>query len=184
MGRLFDAAAAILGVRRVASYEGQAAMELEALASRCVLGLVPGAENAGEIVASGSLRDAFPHLEFPVLSQDEGPLEMDPVPLLAGLGVRSADGEETGLLAAAFHVAVGRTTVNVVVAACRELGIETVALGGGVFQNSLLVAIVKEGIEDQGLHVLVPERLGPNDGGISYGQAVVAAARLADEQER
>ncbi len=182
MGRLFDAAAAILGVRRVASYEGQAAMELEALASRYVLGLGSGEGDPGELIASESTRARLPDIGFPVRVRDEGPLEMDPLPLLADLGARAAGGADTGLLAAAFHMAVGRTTVDVAAGACRELSIGTVALGGGVFQNGLLLAIVKEGLEERGLNVLLPQRLGPNDGGISYGQAVVAAARLADER--
>jgi hydrogenase maturation protein HypF len=184
MGRLFDAAAAILGVRRVASYEGQAAMELEALASRYVVGLGSGEVNPGELIASDSTRARLPDIGFPVLVREEGPLEMDPLPLLAELGARSAGGADKGLLAAAFHLAVGRTTVDVAAGACRELSIGTVALGGGVFQNGLLLAIVKEGLEERGLNVLLPQRLGPNDGGISYGQAVVAAARLADERGR
>jgi len=184
MGRLFDAAAAILGVRRVASYEGQAAMELEALASRYVLGLGSGEGDPGDMIASESTRARLPDIGFPVRVREEGPLEMDPLPLLADLGARSAGGADKGLLAAAFHLAVGRTTVDVAAGACRELSIGTVALGGGVFQNGLLLAIVKEGLEERGLNVLLPQRLGPNDGGISYGQAVVAAARLADERGR
>ena len=184
MGRLFDAAAAILGVRQVASYEGQAAMELEALASRCMLELGPGVGDPGELIASESVWAALPDLEFPAPSPDEGPVVMDPLPLLADLGARSMAGVEMGLLAAAFHLAVGRTTVDLAAGACRELDVVKVALGGGVFQNSLLVAIVKKGLEERGLTVLLPQRLGPNDGGISYGQAVVAAARLADELGR
>ncbi|MCK5447594.1 MAG: carbamoyltransferase HypF, partial [Gemmatimonadetes bacterium] len=175
MGRLFDAAAAILGVRRVASYEGQAAMELEALASRYVLGLGSGEGDPGDMIASESTRARLPDIGFPVRVREEGTLEMDPLPLLADLGARSAGGADKGLLAAAFHLAVGRTTVDVAAGACRELSIGTVALGGGVFQNGLLLAIVKEGLEERGLNVLLPQRLGPNDGGISYGQAVVAA---------
>ena len=79
---------------------------------------------------------------------------------------------------------MGETTVDLAARACGEHGIVRVALGGGVFQNALLLAIVGKGLEGRGLHVLLPERLGPNDGGISYGQAVVAAARLADERGR
>jgi hydrogenase maturation protein HypF len=88
------------------------------------------------------------------------------------------------LLAAAFHVSVGETTVELAATACAEHGIIRVVLGGGVFQNALLLAIVRRGLEDRGLQVLLPERLSPNDGGISYGQAVVAAARLSDERGR
>jgi len=184
MGRLFDAAAAILGVRRVASYEGQAAMELEALASRYVLELGSRTVDPGELIASGSIQARLPDIGFPVRVRDEAPVEMDPLPLLADLGTRAASGADAGLLAAAFHLAVGRTTVGIAADACRELSIGRVALGGGVFQNGLLLAIVKAGLEERGVTVLLPQRLGPNDGGISYGQAVVAAARLADERGR
>ena len=59
-----------------------------------------------------------------------------------------------------------------------EAGIDTVALGGGTFQNALLVPLIRDGLRDRGLEVLLPRLLGPNDGSISYGQAAVAAGRL------
>ena len=184
MGRLFDAAAAVLGVRREAFYEGQAAMELEALASGHLTGAADGSADPVELIGLESVRDSLPRIRLPVDYLAGEPAVMDPVPLLAELGSRAAAGEDYGLLAAAFHVSVGETTVELAATACGEHGIVRVALGGGVFQNALLLAIVGKGLEDRGLHVLLPERLGPNDGGISYGQAVVAAARLADEQGR
>ena len=184
MGRLFDAAAAVLGVRRGSAYEGQAAMELEALARRYVAGSFDDSRDPAEVIVSAPLRAHLPRIALPVNGLPGETAVMDPVPLLAELGARAAAGEDVGLLAAAFHASVGEVTVDLAAAACSEHAILRVALGGGVFQNSLLQAIVGEGLVSRGLEVLLPERLGPNDGAISYGQAVVAAARLADEQGR
>ncbi len=184
MGRLFDAAAAVLGVRRGSSYEGQAAMELEALARRFVSGSPGVGGDPAESIGSASVRARLPRITMPVDRSPGDPAVMDPVPLLAELADRAAAGEDAGLLAAAFHLSVGDTTVELAASACEDHSIAHVALGGGVFQNSLLLAIVGEGLVSRGLDVLLPELLGPNDGGISYGQAVVAAALLADEQGR
>jgi hydrogenase maturation protein HypF len=184
MGRLFDAAAAVLGVRRGTSYEGQAAMELEALARRYLARVSGDVEDPAVSIGSRSVLERLPRIEMPVDRPPGSPAVMDPVPLLAELGRMAAAGEDAGRLAAAFHVTVGEVTVGLAEAACAERSIARVALGGGVFQNSLLLAIVKEGLASRGLDVLLPERLGPNDGSISYGQAVVAAARLAEEQGR
>jgi hydrogenase maturation protein HypF len=156
MGRLFDAAAALLGVRREAHYEGQAAMELEAIA-----GTRPGRV-----------------LPFPLV-EDTGPTGiLDPVPLLAALGERCLAGDDTTQLAADFHDSVAAAAVRAVGWAVAGTGLGTVALGGGVFQNARLLHTMKEGLEAAGLEVLLPVRLSPNDGAISYGQAAVAAAQL------
>jgi len=181
MGRLFDAASAILGIRSVASYEGQAAMELEALASRH---LAPGGATSavGTVKRGGTRRPA--RMEMPVQRTAGEPAVLDPVPMLAELGRRAAAGEDAGRLAAAFHHAIAEATLALVSELCEEHAVSRVALGGGVFQNSLLFAIVKQGLVERGFDVLFPERLGPNDGSISFGQAVVAAARLADQRGR
>jgi hydrogenase maturation protein HypF len=157
MGRLFDAAAAVLGVRQVAHYEGQAAMELEALAGRRI-----ASEYACDIEDDG-----------------EGGWVINPVPLLARLAHLRRRRVPVEELAADFHASVAWMTADVIRHAAQRYGIGTVALGGGVFQNARLLASVADRIEQRGLRVLLPRRLGPNDGGISYGQAVVAAARLA-----
>jgi hydrogenase maturation protein HypF len=158
MGRLFDAAAAVLGVRRVSSYEGQAASELESLAG-----------------ASGG--QALP---FPVIEQG-GRLVLDPVPLLAALGEARQRGVDVGLLAARFHESVAHACANVARSVAGAAGLGVVALGGGSFQNARLLSGIRGRLEGFGLRVLVPRRLGPNDGAISYGQAAVAAAILARE---
>ena len=155
MGRLFDAAAAILGVRRVSRYEGQAALELEALAGRR-----PAREIPCRIMAGDGVR-----------------WELDPIPMLVELGDRRMRGEPVADLAADFHASVARATDELVRRAAEATGIRLVALAGGVFQNARLLTSVRVRLADHGFRVLLPRRLGPNDGAVSYGQAAVAAAR-------
>ena len=156
MGRLFDAAAAILGVCRVARFEGDAAMRLEALA--------------------GSRR--VRSLPFPRRYDAAGRIELDPVPLLCALGEALSRGVDVAELAAAFHESVASATADVVADLCADNGVEVVALGGGVFQNARLTASLRARLEAKRLRVLTPVALPANDGGLSYGQAVVAAAFL------
>jgi hydrogenase maturation protein HypF len=158
MGRLFDAAAAVLGVRNTARYEGEAAMELEALAGRrpalpWPMGVRPG---------TGA----------------DGVTELDPVPLLVALGEARAAGRDPSDLAAIFHESVAAATAELAAGAAHATGVRTVALGGGCFQNARLLVSVRERLAGKGLEVLVPQRLSPNDGAISYGQAAVAVAQL------
>lgn len=82
------------------------------------------------------------------------------------------------MLAAAFHLAVAERAVRTACEVAAEEGIDTVALGGGTFQNALLVPLIRDGLRERGLDVLLPRQLGPNDGAISYGQAAVAAGRM------
>jgi hydrogenase maturation protein HypF len=162
MGRLFDAAAAVLGVRRLGDYEGQAAMELEALA---------GGRPA--VAAEPAIRRG----------EDER-WELDPLPLLAELGERRQAGEDPGQLAAVFHESIALGTVALAVRCSETAGVRTVALGGGTFQNTRLLVSVAGRLEALGIEVLVPRQLGPNDGAISYGQAAVAAALLTRDRSR
>ncbi len=157
MGRLFDVAAAVLGVRRTSCYEGQAAMELEALAGR----------------------RAAREIRCTIETGAEGLSQLDPIPLLVELGERRQQGEDLRDLAADFHASIAGATAELARRICHASGIATVALGGGVFQNARLLTSVQERIEALGLKVLTARRLGPNDGAVSYGQAAVAAARLA-----
>lgn len=156
MGRLFDAAAAVLGVRRVAAYEGQAAMELEAIAGR---------------------RPAEP-LPFPVEATPTGWV-LDPVPLLVALGEGVQAGRDVADLAARFHESVAAASSELARMAAERDGIRVVALGGGCFQNARLLAAVVRRLTGMGLEVLTAERFSPNDGALSYGQAAVGAAILS-----
>ena len=158
MGRLFDAAAALLGVCTVARYDGQAAMRLEALAGR---------------------RRTTLRLPFAPAMDAEGMWVLDPIPLLSTLAERQRRGGDLPSLAAAFHDAVSNGVVRLAARIAEDEGLTHVALGGGVFQNARLLHDVRAGLEGSGFRVLVARELPPNDGGISYGQAAVAAARLA-----
>lgn len=159
MGRLFDAAAALLGVRQVSSYEGQAAMELESL-------------------AGSAAAEPFP---FPVERDAAGLWIMDPVPLLAMLGEGRRAGADRAGLAAAFHESVAQAALEVSRRVREEHGIRTAVLGGGSFQNLRLLDRLTALLAADGFTVLAARRLPPNDGAISYGQAAVAAALLARE---
>jgi hydrogenase maturation protein HypF len=81
-------------------------------------------------------------------------------------------------LAAAFHDTIASTTATAAARVCHERDIAVVALGGGTFQNARLLSTLRRTLEEEGLRVLVPRALPPNDGAISYGQAAVAAARI------
>jgi hydrogenase maturation protein HypF len=158
MGRLFDAASAVLGLRRHASFEGQAAMELEALASNITGAVIP-----------------CPMHEL------GGRLVIDPLPLLTALGYALRTGADTRRLAADFHESIAVATATAAERLALTEGLDTVVLGGGCFQNARLLGRVNRLLADRGLRVLWPRLLPPNDGAISYGQAAVAAARLAAE---
>ncbi|HEX6644574.1 MAG TPA: carbamoyltransferase HypF [Gemmatimonadales bacterium] len=156
LGRLFDAAAALLGVHTGRQYEGQAAMKLEALA-----GTRPGTA-----------------VELPI--DDAGDVwVIDPLPLLAGLAGRRTAGADPADLAADFHASIVALAVRIAAASAERCGVRTVALGGGSFQNARLAVEIPARLEALGLRVLQPRELGPNDGAVSYGQAAVASARLA-----
>jgi hydrogenase maturation protein HypF len=158
MGRLFDAAGAVLGIRLESAYEGQAAMELEGLA-----------------------RDGdFEALSFPVMREAGELPVLDPLPLLASLAAERARGVPVGELAARFHATLAHALTELAAQLCALRKLDTVVLGGGCFQNARLLSAVRRGLEDAGLRVLTPIVLGPNDGALSYGQAVVAAARISD----
>jgi hydrogenase maturation protein HypF len=152
-GRLFDAVASILGVRDAINYEGQAAVELEQLAEPSETGAYPAAIEPGDpfLVQGGDL---------------VGSVAAD---VLAGVGAP--------VIAARFH----RGVAAAIEAGCLLLrerhGLGTVALSGGVFQNMLLLRETAGRLEARGFRVLVHSRVPCNDGGISLGQAVVAAAR-------
>jgi hydrogenase maturation protein HypF len=155
-GRLFDAAASLLGLRDVAEYEAQAAIDLE--------------------IAAGDRRAA--PLPWRVARVD-GLLVYDPAPTLAALLAGVAAGGRPGPLAAAFHETIAEVTRELVAAAAAETGHRTVCLSGGVFQNRRLAGALLRRLAADGFHVLVNRLVPANDGGISYGQAAIAAARLA-----
>ena len=145
MGRLFDAVAALLGLRDVVSYEGQAAVELEYLA-----GTMPAAPYPWRFGESTAL--------------------------VATCYAELRAGREPSEIAARFHETIAAGGV----AACVEAGgPETVVLSGGTFQNLRLLGSTRRLLEEKGFRVLSHRLVPPNDGGISYGQAAIAARRSA-----
>ncbi len=152
-GRLFDAVAMLLGGRMRVSYEAQAAIELEALARSVDRADAPTYDGC---VALGS-----------------GVL--DPTDLIAALLTDLDSGVARALVAAGFHEAFGRATVALAATTAAEHHLDTVVLTGGVFQNARLTEIVESGLHEHRLDVLVHAAIPPNDGGISVGQAAIAA---------
>jgi hydrogenase maturation protein HypF len=154
-GRLFDAVAALLGVRQTVSYEGQAALELEALAE--------GAEEGGAC------------LPFD-LEDCGGLLEVDFAPVIAALATAVVAGGERRLLAKSFHLTVAKAAADCCAELAQRTGISRVVLSGGCFQNRLLSEELCRLLTERELTVYSHRLVPPNDGGIALGQAMVAAA--------
>ncbi|MBA3319128.1 MAG: carbamoyltransferase HypF [Gemmatimonadales bacterium] len=160
VGRLFDAVAALCGLTLRTSYEGQAAVELEYLAST---------------------EETTPY-----------PLRVDDAPVDGAAGGLVLDARDTVLCAARdieagvdpsvvsarFHEAMAAAVEEACLLVADRRGVRTVVLSGGVFQNRRLLERAIQRLEGGGLRVLTPERVPPNDGGIAFGQAVIAAVKV------
>ncbi len=151
-GRLFDAVAAMLGLRQRASYEGQAALELEMCADPQAHKLLP----------------------YDLLNEG-GQIIFDPSLMVRDIYEQQKKGADPATLAGRFHASLAAMTLDV----CEELRSRTalsrIVLSGGVFQNCLLTEMTLARLEDSGFDVLMHSLVPPNDGGLALGQAVVAA---------
>lgn len=159
-GRLFDAMAALLGLAPSRlGFEGEAAMALQALAEAAPDDLPP----------------------YPFARTDKGELiEVDPAPMW-----RTALGDLIGgtaptIIARRFHAGMAAAFADLAISLAVQHGAKAVALSGGVFQNALLLEIFLRRFAGTGLDVLTPEQVPANDGGLAFGQAAVAAARLLE----
>lgn len=168
MGRLFDAAAAILGICGKATYEGEPAIELEAAAWRALDGK--------PVRLDGNHTGVF-------TSADDSPI-LDPQPLIEALLNGIEAGAPADRLALGFHIAITHATTHIAREICAREGLDTVALSGGVFMNRLLLQLLTRKLKDADLTVLVPQTVPVNDGCIAYGQAPIARARLAQTASR
>jgi hydrogenase maturation protein HypF len=157
MGRLFDAVASLVGLRHRISYEAQAAIDLEVAAERSSAG-----DRGWRFDLDGDEFDATPVLRAVVADQRAG--------------VGPAD------LAAAFHAAVVELIGAIAVARCAELGNDRVVLSGGVFQNALLTSMTVARLRAAGLDPVTHRLVPPNDGGLSLGQAYIAAHTPTPEE--
>ena len=151
LGRLFDAAAALVGIRQLVNYEAQAAIEFESVLDE--------SESRGY------------HFEI-----KNG--IMDPKPVITSLLVDIHCGVSAPILSARFHNGVAEMVREVCGQVKQETGLKEVALSGGVWQNMALLKRTVHGLRKDGFSVLVHHQVPANDGGLSLGQAMVTANRL------
>lgn len=157
-GRLFDAVAAIMGVRHRINYEGQAAIELEQLTDRA---------------ERHRYHASIVEYEMPLIAGSD---------LVRAVVEDMESGTPVPVISARFHNGVAETIARMCARLREQTGVSTVALSGGVFQNMLLLNRTSTLLNTAGFRVLMHSRVPANDGGISLGQAVVAGAR--DRQGR
>ncbi|HJX62048.1 MAG TPA: carbamoyltransferase HypF [Dehalococcoidia bacterium] len=157
-GRLFDAMSALVGVRGVVNYEGQAAIELEMLAAEGV-------------------DDAY---DWRLLRRT--PMIIDPAPLFRGVVLDLQAGVDVSVISARFHNTIAAIVADVCRAARQKTGVGRVALSGGCFQNVYLLGRTIDALERDDFQVLIHHLVPANDGGIALGQAVVANARLSGKE--
>ncbi|HEY0670746.1 MAG TPA: carbamoyltransferase HypF [Longimicrobiales bacterium] len=152
-GRLFDGIAALLDLRQQSAFEGDAAMALE-------------------FASDPSERGSY---DLPLLTTADGLLVLDWSPLLEDVLQDRARGTRVGTTAARVHNAL----VQGMVAVARAIGQPRIALSGGCFQNRRLLEHTARALDENGFEVLLHRQVPPNDGGVSLGQAVIAAAQMS-----
>ncbi|MBI3462786.1 MAG: carbamoyltransferase HypF [Planctomycetes bacterium] len=164
VGRLFDAVASMIGLRDRVSYEAQAAMELEWLAS--------------ESPPDGVYAFGFEDADCTAAAIDSPPLVIDTRPLLRALTDDVRQQIDPAIIARRFH----STLVEMICAACERIakatGIRAVVLSGGVFLNVLLISEAVEKLSASGFNVFRHQLVPPNDGGLSLGQLAIAAMSM------
>jgi len=158
MGRVFDAAAALLGFSREITFEGQAAMWLEHLA------------------CAASFAEPYP---FPLVDG-----ELDFRPLLRSVINDRLSGHPLSQIARAFQKGIAMGMFDAAQLLCQQHGLDTVVLSGGVFQNELLMSDLAELFRGSSLRVWTNHAVPPNDGGISLGQAAIGALALKKRNYR
>ncbi len=155
-GRLFDAVSALLGICPDVTYEGQAAIELEGISAG------PTEQSYNYEIIHGSL----------------GEMEIDMRPTIRDIVGDIRSGEGVGIISSRFHSTVAQAVTDVCSRIAANTGLSRVALSGGVFQNVLLLSMVIEKLRGRGLEVFRHSLVPTNDGGVSLGQAVIAARRV------
>ncbi|MFF5184477.1 carbamoyltransferase HypF [Streptomyces sp. NPDC000345] len=159
MGRLFDAVSSLAGVCHRAGYEAQAAVQLEGAALRA-----PAEDTAAYAFALRAPKEG-----------DDGAVRADPAPVLAAVVRDLRAGHAPALVAARFHRGVTGLVHRMCAAARERHGLDTVALSGGVFANTLLSSACAAALREDGFTVLRHRLVPPNDGGLALGQLIVAA---------
>ena len=158
---MFDGAGALILGRDRVDYEAQAAIELEGFAERDAMSLADG------------------YLLW-LQEKTKGPWILDPTPMWEELLADLRKGEAPARMSSRFHAGLADVYARAVVAASERTGIRQVCLSGGVFHNRLLTHLVFRALREAWMEIYLPEKVSPGDGGLSYGQAVVAAALIAE----
>ena len=153
MGQLFEAVASLIGVRNESTYEAQAAMEMEALSRPFMSAVIP-----------------YP---YEVLTTQAGVI-LRLKELLSAITEDIRANQSIGMMGARFHKTVADMAVDICIRARTLKGLNEVALSGGVWQNQILLSLVRDGLEQLGFHVYVHKQVPTNDGGLALGQAVIA----------
>jgi hydrogenase maturation protein HypF len=160
LGRLFDGVASLVGLRNEVAFEGQAAMELEMTA------------DAADRWADG----------YDLESGDGSSAEISTAPIIRDVVGDLLQGMPPGVVSARFHATLVRLFGDVCERLRRDTGLTRVVLSGGVFQNALLLKKMVHALSGNKFKVYTHKLVPANDGGLSLGQAVVAAARAAGYQ--
>lgn len=160
VGRLFDAVAALAGVRQRVNYEAQAAIELEALVD-------PAEKNAYPI-------DIMP-VEFDLAGQMSRGWSVDLKSLIWSVCDDIYSKTPPSIISARFHNGLADLVIRICILIRSQTNISTVALSGGVWQNMTLLALVYNALIREGFEVLTHQQIPTNDGGLSLGQAAIAA---------
>jgi hydrogenase maturation protein HypF len=160
-GRLFDAVAALTGVCVISSYEGEAAMRLESAAK-------------GE---AGAIEESYPV----TIDEDTWPWQVDARPTIRAIAEECTRGYNAGRIAARFHDSIGTMMKSLCLRLRERTGLNKVCLSGGTFQNVRLLGCALRLLRASGFEVFTHSRIPSNDGGISLGQAAIAACLLNRE---
>jgi hydrogenase maturation protein HypF len=171
-GRLFDAVTALLNIRHVVSYDGQGAIELEALAEEAADAKSPPPPFRPQRVLyqGGSY-------SYKTVIRDNAPFQLDFSPMFLELLHEINSGGETPAIAHRFHRTVASATADISLRIAGNTGLNRIILSGGVFQNRLLSEMIYTDLANRGLHVFTHRLVPPNDGGIALGQAAIAGRR-------
>lgn len=158
-GRLFDAVAALVLSRHTVDYEAQAAVELEGCAD----------EDTNEACYSFDLIEG---------ADANQPLQINPSPMWHAILADLENSVTPQIISNRFHGGLARAWTEGALHARAQTGLTTVALSGGVFHNRLFSKLMCRNLEAAGFRVLTHSQVSPGDGGLSYGQAAIAAAQL------
>jgi hydrogenase maturation protein HypF len=160
MGRLFDGIASMVGIRQHINFEGQAAMELE-------------------MMSDDTTTEAY---DFEMIS-DKSPV-IQTFPIIRGVAHDIAKGVSQQVIGSKFHQTIVRLFTKVCEMVRSKTGINTVAMSGGVFQNRILLCGLKSSLKDKNFKTIAQKKVPCNDGGLSLGQAVAAAAIASGRKEQ